>query len=220
MLQNPPHPSQLTPHEKVQTIKAECPQRQVGTDIKEKIGGEMVSRPEGPQVQPSRRGPRPPAGLWARAAPRWLSDLEKQVWLEKDQEFCSSRDRLGSRPAPPQFNSRSPRGQRSSVPLPTEMPWGQNAPSGWWGGRGLAQAGVHRAQPEGGAIALMFSDFFFFFKPELSVITYTPRGKEKQARFFGSLNVILLWPRQCCQSNKRGLMLSLSPLHPGNEFLK
>ena len=48
-----------------------------------------------------------------------------------------------------------------------------------------------------------FNVIFFFLNPELSMMTYFSRGKEKQARFFGSLNATLPWPRQFCQSNKR-----------------
>lgn len=67
-----------------------------------------------------------------------------------------------------------------------------NAHRGWWGAKnGKLRQRLHEAQSEGGNVALMSHFAFFFFLPALSIITYFSGGKEKQARFFGSLNVIL-----------------------------
>ena len=125
---------------------------------------------------------------------------------------------------------------RSSLTLSSPCwQWGIITPAlwdarGWWGVKCSpwvvgskeweVEAEIAWGTVRRGQCCFNVSFCIFFFLPALSIITYFSGGKEKQARFFGSLNVILPWLWQFCQSNKRGFLVSLSPLHPGNEFLK
>ena len=79
------------------------------------------------------------------------------------------------------------------------------------------EPGKCKTQSEGDNVALM--SYFGFLTRIVYYYVFLWR-KERQARFSGSLNGILPWARQFCQSNKSSFMESWSPLHPGNEFLK